>query len=130
MNELLNFMNGRQYEPYSHASKECFKNFGKYACNSILRDMSPYVRNHKYSYNPGGVAVSGDHSLIVEFHTGDFVHMFFNADFGNLGICYRQCYSLAGAQSGFNQWINFDDIVDSKHMAKVLMKFVRVEVMA
>ena len=69
----------------------------------LLRAVAKVVGG-KVSFNPGGIAVSGDASLHSET-----LHLFFNADgIGSpmLGICGRTCKGASDNQGGPNRWFS------------------------
>ena len=90
---------------YDQMAKEDFKNAGQKFLKSLVKD--PEVVNHRIGYNPGGIAVSGDHSVMLKYRDGSCVNLFFNLDFSGLGICYRKCNDFndhTGKQNNFIPW--------------------------
>ena len=87
---------------YNDAAKSEFKKLS----TKLLRALAASVSG-KVSYNPAGIACSGDASLHSET-----LHVFFNADSG-MGICGRTCKGASDYQGGPNRWFPFSRLAET-----------------
>lgn len=126
MKNLIEFVNRYPRVAYEPELKAEFEKLGKAFCKQLIHDLRPDVKNHKYSYNRAGIACSGDHTIMCEFHSGDFFHMWFNLDVNFHGpqINYRRCYSLTDYTGDVNQSVLFSKISAISDVAEILRKFI------
>jgi len=89
------------YKAYNSEAKKEFKRLGKKYCLEIAKTIS--AASH-YSFNPGGIAVSGDHNLqLMMREPYKMIHLFFNCDFGSSTyVYYRTITDLNDWTGGIN----------------------------
>ena len=107
LNEL--HVQTKGHHGYESFPKPTFKRVGKSALTELSSELihTGLVSNIDISYNPGGIAVTGDFHIRGDFNVGGSFDMFFNMDLG-LEICYRQTSSKKDYTGQRNQWMAFN----------------------
>lgn len=88
---------------YDMEKKKKFRQLGQKYLKSVRRRLEHKIEDCRISYNPGGIAVSGDHSLYAVFKNGKGACMFFNHDgFGSF-VTFREIEHLKDYSGGMNR---------------------------
>ena len=116
------------FQGYDDERKEKFKKIGRRFLEYVamwlteLEDRA-LPRPNKISFNAGGIAASGDHCLKVMFSENKGVHLFFNAENPDLGMCYRSIKNFGDHTGGPNHWYKFENL---RYPAKFLGALIEV----
>ena len=106
--ELTDFVNAHPRIMYNDGLKTKFKNKGRKALLELADHLEAtgVAQNCEYSYNKGGIAVSGDHALRGQFveHPKIFFHIFFNLDGFGTFIVYRTTKGMEDYSGGPNHF--------------------------
>jgi hypothetical protein len=100
---------------YDQDKKKQFKSMGTKFLKKVLSHLS--LKESKISYNPGGIAVSGDHSLMGMFDDSKGFHLFFNADGFSRYLTYRTIKNMKDYSGGTNQNIDLSYLDDPAAVA-------------
>lgn len=107
MSALWNFLKEEPRISYDEENKKNFKRLGaKFIRHVIVSIPSTRIKEKRASYNAGGIAVSGDHSLYIMFENGRGACMFFNFDRGGVlsnFVTFRTIDNLKDYSGGMNQ---------------------------
>jgi hypothetical protein len=113
MNPLTQFINNNGlYTDYNEEYKSEFKKIGRKFCNLLVKELE--LDEHKISYNPAGIACSGDFSMFGRRQDRTF-YLHFNAD----GICcgaqgfFRTAKDFKDYTGGYNVWFTFTDSIEN-----------------
>lgn len=118
--EFVAFTQKHKSISYNEELKKKFKSLGRSALKEVLNSIGPVVES-EISYNPGGIAVSGDFHLKVMFAPNQGVDVFFNLDgFGNY-ITYRCIKELKDYSGGCNQNIPFEKLLDLNNLSAMFI---------
>lgn len=106
---------------YDEMKKNVFKSLGQ----KFLKEVTKHIpfKEVKISFNPGGIAVSGDHNLMgmLNDHTGIYVS--FNADrICQSQILYRTVANMKDYSGGANNWAKFDYFENPAEFADLLVE--------
>ena len=109
LNQLAFMMLSKEEAQYNPAFKEKFKRVGKKAMVelALLLDLNEF----KYDFNPGGIAVSGDLTLMGMWSPENGVYVMMNKDFPNAPwgqVLYRTIKHMKDYAGGPNQWLPYE----------------------
>lgn len=85
--------------------KQEYKNLGRRILKYIAQEMALKEGEYEIRWNPGGIAVSGDHIL----HTQN-VYLALHDNLGTGWFYYRRCEGLRDFSGGTNQIVHWKDI--------------------
>jgi hypothetical protein len=97
---------------YEEDNKATFKKMGSSLLKGLAKELP--LKRSKVTYNPGGIAVIGDHRLAGEFPDGKCFEVYIaESPWGGgarkYSFMYRTLENFDTYNSGNNQWINFND---------------------
>jgi len=105
-NTIQNFVSCGRRAPYSYENKESYRKMGRSILRQIAKDMGMQKGEYDIRWNPGGIAVAGDHTL----HT-DRIYVSF-CDNCNTGWFYwRTCESRRDYTGGTNQIVMWSSLI-------------------
>ena len=85
--------------------KQRYKNLGRKILRYIAQEMGLKEGEYEIRWNPGGIAVSGDHTL----HTTK-VYLHLSDNLGSGWFYYRSCNGLRDYSGGQNQIVHWDKL--------------------
>jgi hypothetical protein len=88
---------------YDMEKKKKFRQLGHAFLKSVRRRLENKIEDCRISYNPGGIAVSGDHSLYAVFKNGKGACVFFNYDGIGSFVTFREIKHLKDYSGGMNR---------------------------
>ena len=92
-----------------NGSKKVFLNVGKTFLRALAKDLG--LRDATVSANPGGIAVSGECTLIVMWETGGiYVCLYQSAGDGNDVLLYRTVRHCRDYKGGYNRFLSRRDL--------------------
>ena len=93
---------------YNEVNKKEFK----LAATGFLKELAKNLNftEVKVSFNPGGVAVSGDATLMGMYNENEGVYISFNSDGLDGAIMFRPIKSMKDYRGGNNVWFNLKDM--------------------
>ena len=111
LNQLAFMMLSKEEAQYNPAFKEKFKRVGKKAMVelALLLDLNEF----KYDFNPGGIAVSGDLTLMGMWSEGNGIYVSMNKDFPNKpwgDVLFRSIKHMKDYSGGTNQWLRYEEL--------------------
>lgn len=106
--ELKEYILTGKFKPYDDKEKQIFKKLGTKFMYDLAKE-NKFIIKSKHSYNKAGIAVSGDHSMVMEFPDNKFANVMFDADFPHLGILYRTMKHEKDYTGGGNNWCKWGD---------------------
>ncbi|MGV2887617.1 hypothetical protein [Paenibacillus taichungensis] len=92
---------------YNEMGKNEFKRTSTAALRQIAKDIGLNVS--KVSFNPGGIAVSGDASLYGMWEENKGIYVTISQGFGGNRIMYRTIKHMKDYTGGTNQWANVEE---------------------
>jgi hypothetical protein len=104
--KLIDFVKENPRVAYDSGKKIKFKNFGRKALIELGEYLTStgLIEDFEYSYNKGGIAVSGDHHLKAKFTDRNMCfHLFFNLD-TERSFVYRKTTSYTDHTGGQNHF--------------------------
>ena len=106
---------------YNYDNKEAFRKAGQQALRALAKGMG--FTESKVSFNPGGIAVSGDHSMygMLSDGTGVVLYISQGAFSNNAGYC-RHIRNLQDYSGGANVWIEKKELLSPGTLQKKLEK--------
>jgi hypothetical protein len=111
LRELAFLMLSKEEAQYNAAFKEKFKRVGKKAMIELADLLE--LREFKWDFNPGGIAVSGDLMLMGMWGPENGVYVSMNKDFPNAPwgqVLYRSIKHMKDYSGGVNQWLRFEEL--------------------
>lgn len=110
---------------YNYENKEAFKKAGLSAFRALEKEMG--FTESRVSFNPGGIAVSGDHYLYGMFSEGEGVMITVSqgAFSNHAGYC-RHIKSLTDYSGGANVWIEHKELADVEKLKVKLREVARL----
>ena len=109
MRELGLLMLNGESGGYNGAFKARFKAIGKKAMKELAVLLE--LKEHDVSFNPGGIAVSGDLTLMGMWDEGTGVYVTMNKDFPNKpwgDVLFRTIKDMRDFTGGPNQYFRFN----------------------
>lgn len=126
MTALYDFLLRKPEIEYNEINKAMFKKLGQ----SFLKKLVRYIKldfevlDSKVSWNPGGIAVSGDHNLMLMFSEGRGVYLTISSGaFGHDGFMARSITHMKDYTGGNNQWFDRSKLRDFPEMNEILKRF-------
>ncbi len=109
-NMLLDFLDVYENVSYNENRKESFKRTGRAALKELAKRLEEkrVATDCKVDFNPGGIAVSGDHCLTGNLVKGGSFHLFFNLGGGSRFFTYRKTKNQSDFTGQENRQIPFD----------------------
>jgi hypothetical protein len=109
---------------YNYDNKEAFKKAGLSAMRALAKEMG--FTESRVSFNPGGIAVSGDHYIYGMFSEGEGVMFTVSQGaFNNhAGYC-RHIKGLTDYSGGANVWIEHKELTDVETLKAKLRDVAR-----
>lgn len=127
MTPLYRFLAGHPEIGYNEENKKTFKSLGQELLKSLVEKLKKddLVEESKVSFNPGGVAVSGDHSLMLMFKTGKGVYVNISAEscLPDQSFMMRSIKGMKDYSGGTNQWFRFTNLDSIPRMGELLRRF-------
>ena len=123
MRELGHLMVSSEDLSYNDEGKERYRKVGLAAFRQLAKLLE--LKEYDVHFNPGGIAVSGDLTLIGLWSDGNGVYVSMNKDFPNQPwgqILYRTVKHMKDWTGGVNQWLHFDMLFEPYKMKKVIMR--------
>jgi hypothetical protein len=98
------------YSDEAQARKDMFARIGKKAMKELAQLLG--LTTFKVSFNPAGIAVSGDLTLIGMFddHVGIYVSI--NHEMTGLEVLYRTVRHMKDYSGGVNRWMYYRDLAN------------------
>lgn len=108
LSQDLSYIGGER-ECGPNGAKKTFLNLGKVFLRALAKDLG--LRDAKITANPGGIAVSGDCSLIGMWeNNGLYVNLSQPCLGGNHVLLYRTARNIRDYSSGHNNFLTLDDL--------------------
>lgn len=106
---------------YNYDNKEAFRKAGQQALRALAKEMG--FTEQRVSFNPGGIAVSGDHSMYGMFSEGEGVVLYISQGSfrDKAGYC-RHIKSLKDYSGGANVWIEKRELLAPGTLKEKLRK--------
>jgi len=109
LRQLAFLMLSDERAQYNEAFKEKFKKVGEKAMTelALLLDLKEFT----YHFNPGGIAVSGDLTLMGMWGPENGVYVTMNKDFPNAPwgqVLYRSIKHMKDYTGGPNKWFGYE----------------------
>jgi hypothetical protein len=109
LRELAFLMLSEEQAQYNAEFKERFKKIGKKAMRELAGLLE--LKETDIDFNPGGIAVSGDLTLMGMWGPENGVYVHINKDFPNAPwgqVLYRSIKSMKDHHGGPNQWLGYE----------------------
>ncbi len=109
--QLAQLMNNDEAGCYNQNFKEKFERIGKKAMREVAESLE--LKQYDISFNPGGIAVSGDLRLMGMWSEGNGIYISMNKDFPEASwgqILYRRIKHMKDFTGGTNNWCKFADM--------------------
>ncbi len=109
LNQLAYMMLSKEEANYNASFKEQFKKVGKRAMIELADLLE--LKEVDIDFNPGGIAVSGDLSLMGMWGPENGVYVMMNKDFPNAPwgqVLYRSIKHMKDYTGGPNQWLPYE----------------------
>lgn len=98
-----------------NGTKKTFLNLGKVFLRALAKDLG--LRDAKITSNPGGIAVSGDCSLIGMWEQGGIYINISQTCVGKNYVLYRPVRNLKDYSSGYNRYLSLNDLRELSYPA-------------
>lgn len=98
-----------------NGAKRTFLNLGKVFLRALAKDLG--LRDAKITSNPGGIAVSGDCSLIGMWEQGGIYINISQTCVGKNYVLYRPVRNLKDYSSGYNRYLSLNDLRELSYPA-------------
>lgn len=95
---------------YNSTGKVEFKRTSTATLRQVAKDLG-LLSSFKVSFNPSGIAVSGDASLYGMWEEGKGICVTISQGFGGNRIMYRTIKHMTDYIGGVNQWADVEDAV-------------------
>lgn len=109
--EFVLFIKNNEFS-YNEGAKRIFARESK----KVLRDIAKRLelKEFKIDFNPGGIAVGGDATLIGLWNDGDgiYISMSPESSWNGYQFMYRSVEHMKDWTGGMNQWIPFDSLLN------------------
>lgn len=109
LKKLASLMISKEKAQYNESFKERFREIGIKAMEELARILE--LKEYRVSFNPGGIAVSGDLTLMGMWTEGNGVYISMNKDFPGKpygDVLYRQIKHMADYTGGPNNYFKFE----------------------
>lgn len=121
--KLAELMNNDESGCYNQDFKEKFKKEGKKAMREVAEALE--LKEYDISFNPGGIAVSGDLRLMGMWSEGNGIYISMNKDFPGASwgqILYRRIKHMKDFTGGTNNWYKFSDMFDLQKFISTMLR--------
>ncbi|MBI2124477.1 hypothetical protein HYT92_01670, partial [Candidatus Pacearchaeota archaeon] len=111
LSQLAKLMTNKEILQYNEEGKAIFKRTGIRAMQELALLLE--LREHDISFNPGGIAVSGDLRLMGMWDENLGVYISMNKDFPNAPwgqVLYRAIKHMKDYAGGSNNWLRFESL--------------------
>lgn len=99
-----------------NGEKKTFLNLGKVFLRALAKDLG--LRDAKVTSSPGGIAVSGDCSLIGMWEQGGiYINISQTCGGKKYVLLYRTVRNLRDNAGGYNHWLSLDDLRELSYPA-------------
>ena len=122
LNSLKMLMMSGESGRYNEDFKKKFRTTGMPAMEELARLLA--FREHHASFNPGGIAVSGDLTLMGMWREGDGACISMNKDFPGKpfgDILFRHIRHMADFTGGPNGWFGYELLGDSEALKMTIL---------
>lgn len=127
MTHLFRFLMEYPEFSYNPENKAKFKQLGQSLLKELVKDLKKegIVEESEVSFNPGGVAVSGDHQLYLMFKSGKGVYLNISAEncLPDQAFMMRSIKNMKDYTGGQNQWFRFTNLDSFPRMIELLRRF-------
>jgi len=121
LKKLKRMMMSKESGSYNEDFKERFRNVGKKAMVELAELLD--FKEYKVSFNPGGIAVSGDLTLMGMWGEGNGAYISMNKDFPGKpwgAVLYRHIQHMRDFTGGTNNYFKFELLGDSEALRKTI----------
>lgn len=115
LKRLAVLMTSKERAQYNESFKEKFKEIGTKAMEELARILE--LKEYRVSFNPGGIAVSGDLILMGMWSEGNGVYISMNKDFPDRpwgDVLYRHIKHMEDYTGGPNNYLKFKLLGNSR----------------
>jgi len=126
-NNLYEFISQVGSIGYDVTAKKKWKRLGTLFLQKVRGRLKGHVESSDIGWNPGGIAVSGDHSLYVMFNNGRGACVFFNFDRFCDFVTFRSITSMKDYTGGPNNNHPLSVLEDPSKCAEILMRLGGVD---
>ncbi len=107
LSQDLSYIGGER-ECGPNGAKKTFLNLGKVFLRALSKDLG--LRDAKVTSNPGGIAVSGECSLIGMWEDNGIYIQLSQTCMGNHVLLYRSVRNIRDYSGGHNQYLTLSDL--------------------
>ncbi len=107
LSQDLSYLGGER-ECGPNGAKKTFLNLGKVFLRALSKDLG--LRDAKVTSNPGGIAVSGECSLIGMWEDNGIYIQLSQTCMGNHVLLYRSVRNIRDYSGGHNQYLTLSDL--------------------
>lgn len=109
---------------YNKVGQDAFKKNSQRFLKKLAEELK--LKEFKVSFNPGGIAVSGDAHLMGMWSEGNGIYITINQNMGDPVFLYRKITHMKDFLGVTNHYIwGISDILNKNEMLRNLMKFKR-----
>lgn len=123
LKQLAGLMTNGEILQYNEEGKAMFKRIGTKAMKELAVVLE--LKEYDVSFNPGGIAVSGD-LLLMGMWTDDLgVYISMNKDFPNAPwgqVLYRTIKHMKDYTGGTNNWLKFESLARPEELKNTIMR--------
>jgi hypothetical protein len=126
LRKLASLMTGKERPYYNESFKERFREIGTKALEELARVIG--LKEYRVSFNPGGIAVSGDLILMGMWSEGNGVYISMNKDFPGKpwgDVLYRSIKHMKDYTGGPNLYFKFELLRKPVLLRETIMKLKR-----
>jgi len=110
---------------YNYEDKVTFQRVGSAALRKLAKRMG-FIQSN-VSFNAGGIAVSGDHSMYGMFEDGNGVVLYVSQGlFSNFAGYCRSIKHLKDYTGGANVWVSHEELADEDRLIAKLRSVANV----
>lgn len=128
LNQLALMMLSKEDASYNPAFKEKFRRVGGKAMVELADLLE--LREFKWHFNPGGIAVSGDLILMGMWGPENGVYVTMNKDFPNAPwgqVLYRSIKHMKDYTGGVNQYLRYEELKSPEVIKQQMLTLRREE---
>lgn len=125
MSKLSNFISTKPEIAYNEENKEIFRKLG----SKFLRDVGKMFNEellfdkHRYTYNPSGIACSGDHSWMGMLGQETGLAMYLSQPLGGTEwLMFRDIANINDHTGGQNHWLPDQLLADPRTTFEFICK--------
>ena len=123
LRELASLMTDGKCLQYNEEGKVEFKRIGIKAMKELAVALE--LKEYNVSFNPGGIAVSGDLLLMGMWNENLGVYISMNKDFLNAPwgqVLYRTIKHMKDYTGGSNNWLKFESLARPEELKNTIMR--------